>query len=842
MSNRVAISACLLTAVLFFGDTFFANRTLIPAGFLYQQEPWGSAYPQFKAEKPDQYDLLFQFYPWAHFFKETARRREIPLWNPYTYLGTPFFANPQTALLFPLTWIHLALPLRYSFTVIFTLKLMLLLLGMYFFLREQKLSPEASFLGACIFAFSMHTVASFAFPYSNVTMLFPWTLLAASQVLERWSASRMVALTGLLTLIVFAGQPQSALLAFVFMGLFAGLMITVAPASGRHLLSVGAHDRAPLQQSNIGAVCEPPPLQKLHQALFVMSALVIAALLSAIQWIPSYEYFWDSMAPVGPRIIRSGLPYSIRNFLNVVIPDFFGNPGRQNFWGFPGYQDAAFYSSAGAILLASFAFSGKSRRKDPLVLFLLATLLVSCLVLLGTPIIETLLDLPGFRQIRRAKFVFLTVFALAGLAALGSEYLFKRESAAAESRPAPAEGRHCWWFVLFLIALMSFGFWEFRAYLKALELVKATVLQALHSIAFLALTAIIMSLKPFGRLKLLLPAVLLADLVTVSYSLNARGNSAALYPPLQTIDALKGHNARIYSFQDTFQPNAAIVYRLEDLRGYDVMTPRRLFLYLKEIDPGLGDVYSWLMGLDRRRIYAQSLLRESVREAIETYGPALVDYLKTSASYYSVIIGGIRSNPEFFDLLDIDYLFLAHQLPPAGYVRVNDEKDGLSMSRKTESARVRFYTQWTESSEGEVLRRMKSVDVKKRAIVEFPLPASFAEPTEKSVTIRELERSLRLRCYSVETDRAGIFVESERFCPGWNAYVDGKRQPVFPANYLFRGVFLTSGRHRVDLKYEPWSLYWGGALSVLGLIVLGGTVVVIQWRVNRTATVRERRE
>jgi uncharacterized membrane protein YfhO len=116
---------------------------------------------------------------------------------------------------------------------------------------------------------------------------------------------------------------------------------------------------------------------------------------------------------------------------------------------------------------------------------------------------------------------------------------------------------------------------------------------------------------------------------------------------------------------------------------------------------------------------------------------------------------------------------------------------------------------------------MKSVDVKESAVVEFSLPPPSAESQGTSVTMRELKRDLNGRSYSVEANRAGIFVESERFCQGWNAYVDGKRQPVFPANFLFRGVFLAAGKHRVDFRYEPRSFYWGACLSLLGLVVLG---------------------
>ena len=49
-------------------------------------------------------DALTYFTPyWAYRMAE-LRAGHLPLWNPYLFLGVPFLANPQAAVLYPLHW------------------------------------------------------------------------------------------------------------------------------------------------------------------------------------------------------------------------------------------------------------------------------------------------------------------------------------------------------------------------------------------------------------------------------------------------------------------------------------------------------------------------------------------------------------------------------------------------------------------------------------------------------------------------------------------------------------------------------------------------------------------
>ena len=49
-------------------------------------------------------DALTYFTPYWAYRMEMFRSGQIPLWNPYLFLGVPFLANPQAAVLYPLHW------------------------------------------------------------------------------------------------------------------------------------------------------------------------------------------------------------------------------------------------------------------------------------------------------------------------------------------------------------------------------------------------------------------------------------------------------------------------------------------------------------------------------------------------------------------------------------------------------------------------------------------------------------------------------------------------------------------------------------------------------------------
>jgi hypothetical protein len=88
--------------------------------------------------------------------------------------------------------------------------------------------------------------------------------------------------------------------------------------------------------------------------------------------------------------------------------------------------------------------------------------------------------------------------------------------------------------------------------------------------------------------------------------------------------------------------------------------------------------------------------------------------------------------------------------------------------------------------------------------------------------------------FGVTTPAEGYLFVSEMWMPGWVAYVDGVQREVIQANYTFRAVHLSPGRHDVHMVYRPrpWVVGLGVTLITLTSLCLGGVWTLFR-KLNR---------
>lgn len=100
------------------------------------------------------------------------------------------------------------------------------------------------------------------------------------------------------------------------------------------------------------------------------------------------------------------------------------------------------------------------------------------------------------------------------------------------------------------------------------------------------------------------------------------------------------------------------------------------------------------------------------------------------------------------------------------------------------------------------------------------VPGSFGFVEIRSYAPEEIELVVSVPGF------AGAFLAStERYTPGWKAYVDGRPQPAQKVNFFFRGIYLPAGQHTVVWKYQPkwWvALVWVSYLTLIAASVAGG--------------------
>src|SRR5205814_2524575 len=87
-ADRSAAVGLLAASLLFYYPLVFLGRALVD------------------------YDAFVYFYPLRVYLAQALLAGRVPLWDPDLFLGVPFLANPQTAVLYPPSWLFLLGPVQ----------------------------------------------------------------------------------------------------------------------------------------------------------------------------------------------------------------------------------------------------------------------------------------------------------------------------------------------------------------------------------------------------------------------------------------------------------------------------------------------------------------------------------------------------------------------------------------------------------------------------------------------------------------------------------------------------------------------------------------------------------
>jgi uncharacterized membrane protein YfhO len=78
-----------------------------------------------------------------------------------------------------------------------------------------------------------------------------------------------------------------------------------------------------------------------------------------------------------------------------------------------------------------------------------------------------------------------------------------------------------------------------------------------------------------------------------------------------------------------------------------------------------------------------------------------------------------------------------------------------------------------------------------------------------------------LNTVSVDVDMAcrGILMVADNWFPGWVAEIDGHSAHIERMDGGIRGVAVSGGGHKVEMKYRPWSAFGGLAAMLAGFVM-----------------------
>ncbi|MGD9684787.1 MAG: hypothetical protein AB7W16_26785 [Candidatus Obscuribacterales bacterium] len=148
----LGVAVVSLVVLIRFWQTVFAGASISRVDMI---PLWDSLYHGFKSSPPvgiEEGSILFMA-PYHLMAAALWRAGEIPLWNPFSGLGSPLLADPQAAVLSPLYLPLLLWPDVHGYNLVLVLQLLVLAGGAFILARSLGLGVPAAMLASLGLAF-----------------------------------------------------------------------------------------------------------------------------------------------------------------------------------------------------------------------------------------------------------------------------------------------------------------------------------------------------------------------------------------------------------------------------------------------------------------------------------------------------------------------------------------------------------------------------------------------------------------------------------------------------------------------------------------------------------------
>jgi hypothetical protein len=530
-----SVVALIVLPLVVFGRGLIPGRVLSSADVLFTTYPWRGLAPGLRPGNDLLTDPAHLFQPWLIYAVSEVWQGRIPLWNPHVFAGSPFFANPQSALLFPLNWVALFVPIASAFALIAILKVAAIGLATYWFLRVRALHPLAALMGAISFMWSGFVIVWLQWSYAATLIFFPM-MFASVEYLRIRPGRRAIALVALtVALGVWAGYPQ-------------GLALALASASAWALWRArGAGVQFLLRYA---------------------AGVTLGLVLASIQLLPFIEYARRSAVLATRETWMAPMSASFRSAISLLVPYYYGSPTTGDYWGEWNFNETAVSVGLAPWLLLALALI--ARRPGALFFALMAVVSGLRLYGVGPELVNAGPFVIGFRIAP------LVVFPLCVLGAIGMDTLLS------EPEPERLWPRQRAAIKIAFVALVAVAFvWFIADYATMRRLGLGTVSPARY-LWFLALftTSAALCLICASRRRgcawaLALIGVQFAGLAPLAWSYNPVIDARLLYPTPPALARLQEEVAQAPG-RVLMLPNLAMLYGLDGVAAYDGMTPRHL--------------------------------------------------------------------------------------------------------------------------------------------------------------------------------------------------------------------------------------------------------------------------
>ncbi len=573
LRDVLAVVLLLVIVLLFLGPGLLPGKILLPLDIvIHVWPPWQQPNQPIPPQNLVLGDPVNYIFPVKEFAAASLRQGEFPLWNPYTLGGYPFTYNTQAGLLYPLSVIYYLWPAAAAVNITIALQMFLGALFMYLYLRLIVSRRLAALAGAILFSLNglMVIWLEWQVVYAAVIWL-PLQLFLVERMVRRIETSGNVGHEPLARLLFVTARREAILagmaLAFSWLGGHWNWTLYASMTLGVYLL----WRLWPLfHQAQVGR------LRGQIVTLFLLP-LVVGLALSLVQVWPAFSYLTQSHR--GDLTFAASLHQGLLNRLAVLfIPNFFGNPAHQNWWGpaHTNYAETTFYIGILALLLGCLA---PFLRRDRLTLFFVAWGSLGFLWALGTPVYGLLYVLPVFGGLLPSRAAILVLFCLSVLAAIALDRLVVNQIHLPRRQLLMRATTGLW--VLLPLIVLAYCFYY------RLDVVRTwSYLQPYMGLFLLSL--FVGGVLLLGRLRGWIPPTLFGwlaliwlttDLFLFGYGYNPVASVDDLFPKT-AIDTFLHSDPEIFRMATiaeglVYPPNTSLVLRHTNISGYEPGILRR---------------------------------------------------------------------------------------------------------------------------------------------------------------------------------------------------------------------------------------------------------------------------
>ncbi|MEK9171201.1 MAG: hypothetical protein AAB823_00655 [Patescibacteria group bacterium] len=548
--KKLYLGVLLSAVIIFFWRTLFSGLIPIPADALVGlYHPYRDYYAvNFPNGVPFKNyiltDPVLQQYPWKWLVMNDWRKGLIPLENPYSFSGTPLLANIQAGVFYPLNILFILIssfPTAWAIFII--IQPLLASIFMSWWLENNGIRRMAALFGGLVWAFSSFNLVWLEWGnIGHAGLYLPLALLAVDnlqksmsrkQKIMKWHALLQFSLANSL----FAGHFQVTFYLLAAVGLYWFIRLGISKRSFSLFI--------------------------IHYSLFI--------LITSPQWFPSLKFTLQSNRSVEQANVlsREGFFIRPRQLVQLIVPDFFGNPSTLNYRGSWNYAEQIIYIGLLPLVLSVIPFSS-SMLFTPSIFFPVILVILGVIFSVDSSIsrLPYQLRLPLISDLQPTRLSYLITFGLSTLSAFGLNEFIKH--------PRKLLSKIMTIFAIFAILLFALLVISSKFSPDAKLVSQRNLIFPFATLGLGVLISGSLWIVPKKNYSLLSTFYLLFSilgLIRFGWKFTPFSSKEYLYPVTPAIKFLQenmGINDRYMTLdRRLLPPNANIMYKLKSIEGYD---------------------------------------------------------------------------------------------------------------------------------------------------------------------------------------------------------------------------------------------------------------------------------